>query len=425
MRRYNAPDADERKRRPAPYFSSLDLARVSHEKIITDDQLDAFCREMASAPVVAFDTEFVSEDSYRPQLCLVQVAAAGRLAVVNPLSVRDLRPLWHWLAAPGHDTVVHAGREELLFCLAATGRAPHGLFDVQIAAGLVGLEYPAGYGSLLSKILGQRLHKGETRTDWRRRPLSTNQIEYALDDVRYLEAMAAELRGRLGRLGRADWFEGEMADWMADVAGSRTDERWWKVSGSSGLSRRSLAVVREVWRWREQEAQRRDCPTRRVLRDDLIVELAKRRSTDEKQIRAVRGMERGDLQRAIPHLVAAVKRALALPDDQCPTLPAQREAPAQLAVLGQFLVSALASICRAADLAPSIVGTASDVRELIAYRLGMSGGNGRGEPPLLARGWRAQIVGRMIDDLLAGKLAVRIRDPRSDDPLSFEQIAGG
>ncbi len=131
-------------------------------------------------------------------------------------------------------------------------------------------------------------------------------------------------------------------------------------------------------------------------------------------------MERGDLQRALPELAAAIERAVTLDDEQCPA-PQQREAPAQLAVLGQFLSSALGSICRSAELAPSIVGTASDVRDLVAYRLGMADCNGR-EPPILGRGWRAEVVGRLIDDLLAGKLAIRIHDPRSDEPLAFEPL---
>lgn len=372
--------------------------------------------------MIAFDTEFVSEHSYRPELCLIQVAAGDRLAVIDPQTTGDITGFWKLLAAPGHDTIVHAGREELLFCVGAVGRPPERLFDVQIAAGLVGFDYPAGYGSLLSKLLGQRLEKGETRTDWRRRPLSQAQIEYALDDVRHLQQMAEKLRGRLKQLGRTAWMDTEMAVWKDDVEATRSGERWWKVSGTTGLSRRSLAVVRELWGWREREADSRNCPTRRVLRDDLIIELAKRRSADVKQIRALRGMERGDLQRLLPQLAAAVARALALTDDECPR-PVQRESPAQLAILGQFLASALGSICRSAELAPSIVGTASDVRDLVAYRLGLADGNGRGEPPLLGRGWRAEVVGRLIDDLLAGKLAIRIHDPRSNEPLVFEPLA--
>ncbi|MGD9722357.1 MAG: ribonuclease D [Pirellulales bacterium] len=395
---------------------------MQHDHITTDRDLAALCRDLSTAPWIAFDTEFVSEHSYRPHLCLIQVAAADRLAVIDPLALRDVRPFWELVAAPGHQTLVHAGREELLFCAAATSRPPERLFDVQIAAGLVGFEYPAGYGSLLSKLVGKRLQKGETRTDWRRRPLSESQIEYALDDVRYLAEMAGKLEKRLSELGRSTWMDSEMASWMSSVAATRTEERWWRVSGASSLSRRSMAIVREIWRWREAEAERRDCPTRRVLRDDLIVELAKRRSSDPAHIRSLRGMERGDLQRCVPQLAAAVKRALDLPDDECPSA-APRDTGPQLSVLGQFLASALGSICRSANLAPSIVGTANDVRDLVAYRLGFHESNGSGEPPLLGRGWRAEVVGRLIDDLLSGNVAVRVSDPRSDDPLSFEPVA--
>lgn len=395
---------------------------MHHEFITTERQLNKLCQELASAPTIAFDTEFVSEHTYRPELCLIQVAAAGRLIVIDPQTVGDATPFWELLAAPGHETLVHAGREELLFCMASVGRPPGQLFDVQIAAGLVGFEYPAGYGSLMYKLLGQRLNKGETRTDWRRRPLSDSQMEYALDDVRYLEAMTTQLRARLAGLNRLTWLDAEMDAWQADVAASRSGERWWRVSGISGLSRRSLAIVREVWRWREREADRRNCPVRRVLRDDLIIELAKRRSADVKQIRALRGMERGDLQRVLPDLAAAVAVALEVPEDECPQ-PLARDPGAQFNVLGQFLSSALGSICRAAQVAPSMVGTASDVRDLVAYRLEVAGGNGRGNLPLLAQGWRAEVVGRLIDDLLSGKLAVRIHDPHSDDPLSFEMLS--
>jgi ribonuclease D len=391
---------------------------VDYDHITTDRQLKDFCRELADAPSIAFDTEFVSEHSYRPELCLIQVAAADRMAVIDPQSISDVTPFWELLAKPGHDTLVHAGREELLFCLSAVGTPPCQLFDVQIAAGLVGHEYPAGYGSLLFKLLGTRLHKGETRTDWRRRPLSAGQINYALDDVRYLAPLAEALRKRLAELNRLSWLDGEMQSWQDDVRATRSDERWWRVSGINGLSRRHLAIVRELWRWREQESEKRDSPPRRVLRDDLIVEIAKRKSADVKQIRQLRGMERRDLDRVLPQLAAAVKRGLDLPDSECPA-PAQREAPAQFNVLSQFLSTALAGICRANELAPSIVGTSSDVRELVAYRLGL--GSANGEPPLLGRGWRAEVVGRMIDDLLAGKLAVRVGDPLADEPLVFEQ----
>jgi ribonuclease D len=392
---------------------------VSYDLIINDQQLRQFCEQVAGAPEIAFDTEFVSEDTFRPQLCLVQVAAAGRLAVIDPLAVRDVTPFWRLVTSPGHETIVHAGREELLFCLNAVGQRPTRLFDVQIAAGLVGFEYPAGYGSLLFKLTGEKPNKGETRTDWRRRPLSDQQIVYALDDVRHLKAMRDRLAAKLERLGRMAWLESEMADWQDEIDAGRSRERWWRVSGISGLSSRSLAIVREVCRWRDTEAERRDWPARRILRDDLIIELAKRRSADMKQIRSLRGMERGDLQRSLPKLSEAIGRALAIPDEECPHTP-QRDTPSQLNLLGQFLSSALSSICRSASVAPSIVGTASDVRELIAYHMRLPGYCD--QAPVLGRGWRADVVGALIEDLLSGKVAIRISDPLADEPLSFERL---
>ena len=390
----------------------------AYDSITSDSALEQYCADLAKAPVIGFDTEFVSEDTYRPQLCLVQVAAAGRLAVIDPLAIRDLTPFWQAVSAPGHNTIVHAGREELLFCIGTTGSRPHDLFDLQIAAGLVGYEYPAGYSSLMSRLLGEKLEKGETRTDWRRRPLSIQQLEYALDDVRYLEPMRDKLQSRLEKLGRTHWLLDKMAAWQNDVEASMTRERWRRVSGISGLSARSLAIVRELWGWREEEAERRNQPTRRVLRDDLIVELAKRRNADPKHMRAVRGLERGDLVRAMPKLSEHIARALELPEEELPRAPS-RNVSDQFSVLGQFVSSALGSICRAANLAPSIVGTASDVRDLIAYRLKISGAD-LDVPPALAVGWRAEVVGHVIDDLLKGKLAIRISDPIANEPLSFE-----
>ncbi|NLY00436.1 MAG: ribonuclease D [Rhodopirellula sp.] len=388
---------------------------MQHTNVTTDQELRDFCRELSGARLIALDTEFVAEQTYRPVLCLIQVATEDRLALIDPIGVGDLTPFWDALAAPGHETIVHAGRNELEFCLRANGRRPAELLDVQIAAGLTGIEYPAGYGTLVYKVLGASPKNAETRTDWRCRPLSDRQIQYALDDVRYLPSIRDRLRARLEELGRTAWLAEEMSAWQDEVENSLSHDRWRRVSGNSGLDRRSLAIVRELWRWRDSEAQRRDCPPRRVLRDDLIIELARRQSSDIKRIQAVRGMERGDLKRQLPNLAASIERGLKLAEKEWPAM-ARRENTPRLSVLGQFLFSALGSICRQRELAPGLVGTPTDVRELIAYRTEQGGK----EPPLLARGWRAEIVGQVFDDLLTGKLSIRIADPVSECPLVFE-----
>lgn len=391
---------------------------MKYDLITTEAQLAELCERIEPEPTIAFDTEFVSEHSYRPELCLVQVAAGGRMAVIDTMVLRDLTPFWNLLSSGKHQSLVHAGREEVGFSLTSIGVPPASMFDLQIAAGLVGLEYPAGYSSLVQKLLGQTPQKGETRTDWRRRPLSDRQMQYALTDVIYLEPMRDRLRERLERLGRMEWLQTEMAAWLDDVVSGYRRDRWRRTSGISGLSARSKAIVRELWQWRESEAERRDIPVRRVLRDDLIVELAKRQSDDLTSIRNIRGMERGDLKNALPALAESIHRGLEVTEAELPRGRAPRELPPQLNLLGQFLSSALGSICREADLAASLVGGPNDVRELVAYRLGMA--HPDDPPPALAEGWRAEVVGSLIDDLLAGKTSIRISNPKSDQPLKFE-----
>jgi ribonuclease D len=392
---------------------------VRYEHITSDRHLQDFCETITSAPIVALDTEFVSEDSFQPELCLIQLAGEGQLAIVDPLEGLDLSPLWKLLRSPGRETLVHAGREEYRFFMRFAGGPPAQWFDVQIAAGLIGLEYPASYGTLSTKLLGKTIAKDETRTDWRRRPLTQRQLEYALLDVADLEAIRGVLYRRLEALGRLSWLEAELADWKRDLEEFEVGERWLRLGGISGLGPRPLAIVRELFQWRDAEAQRQNRPTRRILRDDLLIELAKRQTADPKRIRAVRGMERGDLQRYLPKIAHCVERALALKDGELPRLPRKSSRP-QLNLLGQFLSTALGSICRSAEVAPSLAGTAQDVRDLIAYRLKL-GGFAPGEVPLLARGWRAEVVGQVIDDLLAGELSIRIGDPLADEPLEFER----
>ena len=243
---------------------------MDYEDIASDAQSRDYGSRLAGASSIAFDTEFVSEDSYSPVLCLVQAAANGHLAVIDALAVGDMGPFWEAIVAEGRQIVVHAGRGELEFCLQATGRLPERLFDVQVAAGLTGIEYPAGFGALVQKILGQSSPKHETRTDWRRRPLSKRQIEYALDDAAHLHPLCEALEAKLRELGRLEWMEEEMADWKEELHRAAGQERWRRVSGQAGLDARSLAIVRELWQWRDAEARRRDQPARRVLRDDLL-----------------------------------------------------------------------------------------------------------------------------------------------------------
>jgi ribonuclease D len=393
---------------------------TSHETITSPAALASFCEELAQADRIGMDTEFVSEDTFRPELCLIQVATKDRLAVIDPYRAGELTIFWKTLAAEGHITVVHAAREEVNFSLNAIDTAPALLFDTQLAAGFCSMEYPSSYGSVVTKFLDRQPNKGEQRTDWRRRPLTDSQIDYALEDVRFLLPLYDELQRRLAALMRLDWLAEETATWLDEVRASRERPRWRKVSGIGNMSLRSLAIVRELWRWRQAEAERRDAPPRRVLRDDLIVELAKRKSDQPEKIRAIRGIQQSINRQLIDQLAACIRRGLEVPLDDLEREP-HESMPSQLNLLGQFLSPALTSICRSANVATSLAGTAGDVRDLIAYRLNFGGSNGE-RAPLLAQGWRAELVGRLIEDLLAGKKSIRIDDPTSEHPLSFDSV---
>lgn len=395
---------------------------MSHESITSPAQLTELCRRLARADRIGIDTEFVSEDTFRPELCLIQVATQDELAVIDPYLSGDLTKFWQTLADGEHATIVHAAREEVNFALTTCGRPPANLFDTQLAAGFCSAEYPASYGSVVTRFLSARPGKGEQRTDWRRRPLTEEQIDYALEDVRYLLPLFDTLGRKLKKLNRFEWLAEEMERWLADVQDARDKPRWRRVSGLGNLSSRNLAIVRELWMWRRNEAERRDVPPRRVLRDDLIVEVAKRKSDSNDRIRAVRGMHRGMKDEMIAAIAACVRRGLEAPLDDIER-PSQEAMPSQLNLLGQFLSPALSSICRNANVAMSLAGTATDVRDLIAYRLGFSGENSE-EPPLLAVGWRAELVGHLIEELLAGKKSIRIEDPSSEHPLAFDPVGG-
>ena len=212
------------------------------EYIVTDPVgLRTCCDDVAASPHVGFDTEFVGEDTYVPHLCLIQVATANALYVLDPFDCGPLDEFWQLIADPSRLVVVHAGREEVRICQGAIGRPPANLFDLQIAAGLVGLGYPLGYGPLVGSVLKKRLSKGETLTDWRRRPLSQEQIRYAFDDVRDLLALWKRIDEKLTALGRSGWAKEEFAAFIGRALRDGGEAERWRKSEGRQQSRRQTA----------------------------------------------------------------------------------------------------------------------------------------------------------------------------------------
>lgn len=388
---------------------------MQYESINTTAELEVFCENIATESLVAFDTEFVSEDTYRPKLCLIQVATPKYLALIDPESVEDTTCFWELLSNPGRTVIAHAAREESRFCFRYSGKPIAGLFDTQLAAGFVGMEYPASLATLVGKLVNKTLPKGETRTDWSRRPLSNAQIQYALHDVTDLIQMYEQLNQWVKELDRAKWLEEETDRLQQKVIDGETKENWRRVSGSSGLKPRQLEIIRHLWRWRENEAKRRDRIPKRILRDDLMVELARRSISDPQKIRDIRGMERRGLADHYDAIFAAIQMGLKTPDKDLPRRPRGTRRSVS-PMLSQFLSTSIACISRQQKLAPPIVGNADDVRELLGYELDR---RDHDRTPALLDGWRGEIVGKTFRQILAGKLAIRVADVRETQPLEF------
>lgn len=394
------------------------MSKQTPFEFITDaDALNALCDRLSEAKHIGFDTEFVSENRYQPELCLLQIASDSEYAIVDTLAVRSVDPFWEALCRGDHITIAHAAREEFLFCYRAIGKRPKKLFDVQLAAGLIGLDYPSSYGNLVSRVLGEPVDKGETRTDWARRPLTDRQMNYALQDVVHLIPLYERIDKSLREMQRSEWLTGEMDLWQDQLESTITEPQWHRVSGIASLNRQALAVVRELWVWRDAEAKRKNRAARRVLPDDLIAELAKRGSSDVSRLKAIRGFENRVARSAIEPIAAAIKRGLELPKDQHPNRLAKNKTT-NLGLLGQFINIALKVVCREARIASGIVGTSDEVRNLAAWRMGVLELD---EPPKLARGWRMELVGQLVENILDGSVAISVADPLSDHPLTIEK----
>ena len=376
--------------------------RVEYTLVNTNDHLPDVLRDVAAADLIGIDTEFVAEDCYRPDLCLLQISTRQRVFVVDPKGISSLAELWELLLAPERVVVVHAGREEILFAYRATGRTFANLFDVQVAAGLLGGEFPASYAKLLSRILNQNVPKGETRTDWRGRPLTRAQLEYAALDVLHLPLLHDRLRAQLLKHGRLRWLEDELARKQQSLVDYENQEGWYRMPGVQALRGKQLSIVRELWRWRDDRAKAKDMPARRVLRDDLIVELARRGSADANKIAHVRGLHHAGFQRFIPEISASITRGINSPVPKTPWRSGTRRTRPP-ALLQQFLTAAMAYLCRNNRIAPSIVGTSDDVGRLAAYWIsGEELPESDAEFPNLLRGWRAEFVGTPLYEIYAG-----------------------
>lgn len=364
------------------------------------DALRELVDELREASAIAVDTEFLRERTYFARLCLVQLASDDVAAIVDPLAIADLSPLWELMLDPGVLKIFHSGSQDLdIFCR-LSGEPTTPVFDTQLAATLAGFQQQVGYGALVKEVLGVTLDKSDTYTDWSRRPLSATQVEYALNDVRYLPELYRRLSSTLSREGRLGWLASDFGH-LEDAETYRVDpyEQWRRVKRVSSLNRRQLAVAREVAAWREVEAQRRDVPKRWVIGDESVVEIARRIPKSAHDLQGIRGVAEKIGASAVEGVLESVKRGLETPEADLPTLKKRRKPVRDVDGAVDLMVAIVRLRARERGVAMPLLASRDDL-ELLA--------GGDRESSVLLQGWRREMVGEELVRLLDGEISMRL-----------------
>jgi ribonuclease D len=373
--------------------------------IADTDTLAAFCARQRGAGFVTVDTEFMRDRTYWPQLCLVQVAGASEAVAIDVLAPGiDLAPLLELMADETQLKVFHAARQDIEIFWNLSGRVPHPLFDTQVAAMVCGFGEAASYETLAAKLAGARLDKSSRFTDWSHRPLTERQLAYAIDDVVHLRTVYEKLHAKLEKNGRAGWLDEEMAA-LTDPATYQIEPREsWRRFRLRGGNPKFLAILREVAAWREVAAQQRNTPRNRIVRDESILEIAAHAPRTVTDLGRTRGLGKNFAEgRFGTEILAAVERALALPEDERPHMPQRREAPAGVGPLVDLLRVLLKLRSEENAVAQRLVADADDL-EAIA--------SDDDAPVRALHGWRREIFGTDALDLKHGRLALTAHGKR-------------
>ena len=365
-------------------------------------RLEAFCKSLAGAAFVSVDTEFMREKTYWPILCLVQVAGPDDARVIDALAPGiDLEPLFALFADTSVLKVFHAARQDLEIFYHLAGRLPAPVFDTQVAAMVCGFGDSVGYETLIAKLTKARVDKSSRFTDWTLRPLRERQIAYALSDVTHLREAYGKLKKKLAANGREGWLDEEMAVLTAPETYAMDPDLAFRRIKARGANARFLAVLREVAAWREREAQRRDLPRQRVLRDEALVEIAHHTPSTVAELARTRGLGRGLAEReAGAALLEAVGRGVAVPekDRPIPTARADTALPRGLGPVSDLLKVLLKMTCEESGVARKLVASSADLELIAAF-------GGEAKVPAL-NGWRRQVFGDAALKLRAGETAL-------------------
>ena len=372
--------------------------------INTPDALEALVNRALNTPCVGIDTEFVWDQTYYPRLGIVQVGLAENdCYLIDTVTLSDLSPIGVLIADPHTVKILHDAQQDLWILRRITDAVPCNIFDTRCAAGFVGLNSTLSLSNLLRLCLNIQLPKTETRTNWLRRPLSDKQLEYAIDDVRYLPALCEHLLTDIHRRGRKNWLVEEFHQYdIPQLYDDRTpEEQYTRVKGTGRLSRRDMAIVRELATWREKKARQVDRPKNRVISDDAIVQIARRKPQSIRSLKQMRGIPGSTVNRYSNSLLSTVQRGLAINEENYPPIsPPERPNPLDDARF-DLAMAFLRGRCLSEGIDIAMVASRTEVKAYISSKK-----NATDNP--LHTGWRHEFLGADLTALLNGKHAIGI-----------------
>lgn len=372
------------------------------QKLFIDkkDDLLRLCDALQSASHLALDTEFLREKTYYPRLCLLQVCAEGVAACIDVLAIDDLSPFLDLLNQAHRVKVWHAARQDLEIFHHLWGLLPQPVFDTQLAAAVLGIGEQLGYASLVQQVLGVQLPKDQSRSDWCRRPLDAMQLSYAYDDVIYLEQIYTRLSRQLEEAGRTAWLNEDFGQLVAPATYvTEPGDAWQRVKGRQHLRGVRMAVLQALADWRERQAMARDIPRRWVLKDEVMVDIARRRPAGMQELARIRGLDERLLKRDGEALLAAVQSGLATPQEAWPRdrVPPPLDAGQEVAV--DLLTAVVRHVANEQRITPATLAARGDLVKLVA-----------GVDSALDHGWRRALIGETLQRVLKGEVNLVLRD---------------
>jgi ribonuclease D len=389
--------------------------------LTTPSQLAELCAHLRGAGVFAFDTEFIGENTYQPILCLIQVATARRVEMIDPFAFDRgaIRPFWELLADPGLEKICHAGDHDVEIAWLESGLAPVNMFDTQIGAGMLGITYPTALWRAVDHFMGIELAKMHTYSAWDRRPLSKEQFLYAVDDVRYLPAIHRAMCAKLEELGHMGWMREACAETCRESAKPVDARRQYlRIKGASGLKPQGLAVLREVAALREQHAFEHNVPARRFLKDEVLFGIALKKPTSMSELARIRDFPEAELEFHGTEILAAVKIGMAVPVGERPTIFVPPEDSAEVKRLVETLWVAAQAICLGQQVNPSVVTSQNEIAGVA--RLVRQGKSFAGHE--LMQGWHGKCLGRKLEAFVNGELKIELTMTKETMRAGFEGI---